>query len=389
MSELGAVFASVWCVKRGWLVVGTVKENTVTQEIIPIDQEGFEAHRAISHDPCMRRLLSMARQVAQRPSTVLLSGESGVGKEIMARFIHRASPRAEKPFVPVNCAALPSSLLESELFGHERGAFSGAVARHQGIFERANGGTILLDEISEVSLEMQAKLLRVIQERSMFRVGGANEITLDVRLIATTNRNLRECVDAGQFRLDLYYRLNVFPLRIPALRDRPGDIEHLTRYHLGRLSRQFGGSLVGVERGAIERLRAYSFPGNVRELVNILERATILAGDSSVVTAEHLILEAEGYDGSQGLIADTDPEPTADALADELSSPDGELMNFLPGSEPLTDVRRRIIIGTLQRFDGNRTRTAEALGVSLRTIRNKLRDYRDRGIDVPEPDRKK
>ena len=332
----------------------------------------------------------MARQVAQRPSTVLLSGESGVGKEIMARFIHRSSPRAEKPFVPVNCAALPATLLESELFGHERGAFSGAVARHQGIFERANGGTILLDEISEVNLEMQAKLLRVIQERSMFRVGGTKEIALDVRLIATTNRNLRECVDAGQFRLDLYYRLNVFPLRIPALRDRPGDIEYLTRYHLGRLSRQFGGSLVGIERAALERLRAYPFPGNVRELVNILERATILAGDSSVVKAEHLILEAEGYDGSHGLMEDTDLDHV-EALADELSSPDGdgELMNFLPGSEPLTDVRRKIIIGTLQRFDGNRTRTAEALGVSLRTIRNKLRDYRDRGIDVPEPDRKK
>ena len=352
----------------------------------------------------MHKLLSLAQSVARTPSTVLLSGESGVGKEVVARYIHTHSPRSGKSFIAVNCAALPSSLLESELFGHEKGAFSGAVARHIGLFERANGGTILLDEISEISLEMQAKLLRVLQERCMVRVGGRQEIDLDIRVIATTNRNLRESVDAGDFRLDLFYRLNVFPLRVPALRERPGDIQALALYYLGRFADQFSSRIEGVTREAIERLESYPFPGNVRELVNILERAVILAADARHVTLDHLLLDMDiSVEGLGDLMEATEaeddqeespvasapsanvPQSVAAAASPSLASQmDDDLLSFVPGSEPLTEVRRKIIIGTLERFEGNRTRTAEALGVSLRTIRNKLRDYRERGIDVPE-----
>jgi transcriptional regulator with PAS, ATPase and Fis domain len=345
----------------------------------------------------MRKLLALAQSVARTPSTVLLSGESGVGKEIIARYIHAHSPRGKRPFIAVNCAALPSSLLESELFGHEKGSFSGAVSRHEGIFERANGGTILLDEISEVSLEMQAKLLRVLQERSMVRVGGSKEVKLDIRVIATTNRNLRECVDQGDFRLDLYYRLNVFPLKVPPLRERTGDIAPLTLYYLGKFAAQFGSPVTGVSREALSRLESYSFPGNVRELVNVLERAVILAVNSDTITSDHLLLDADisvdTFTSSNRPPTQSMNEPgTLEYNPDENEHSEAELeeevMSFLPGSEPLTDVRRKIIIGTLERFDGNRTRTAEALGVSLRTIRNKLRDYRERGVDVPEPGNK-
>lgn len=355
------------------------------EDIIPVDNDGFEMHRAISHDPAMLKLLKLAQSVARTPSTVLLSGESGVGKEIIARYIHNHSPRSDGSFVAVNCAALPSSLLESELFGHEKGSFSGATSRHIGLFERSTGGTILLDEISEVSLEMQAKLLRVLQERSMVRVGGSKEVKLDIRVIATTNRELRQCVDQGDFRLDLYYRLNVFPLKVPPLRERTGDIEPLVRYYLGKFSDQFQSPVNGITRGALDRLERYEFPGNVRELVNILERAVILAVDSDTITEDHLLLDADiSVDALGDEATITQEVDIAEGLHANSEAEVDDVMSFLPGSEPLTDVRRKIILGTLERFDGNRTRTAEALGVSLRTIRNKLRDYRELGIDVPE-----
>lgn len=355
------------------------------QDIIAIEAQGFESHRAISKDPSMAKLLSLAQSVARTPSTVLLSGESGVGKEIIARYIHTHSPRAKKPFIAVNCAALPSSLLESELFGHEKGSFSGATARHAGLFERADGGTILLDEISEISLEMQAKLLRVLQERAMVRVGGREEVKLDLRVIATTNRHLRERVDQGEFRLDLYYRLNVFPLKVPPLRERKGDIEPLTRYYLGKFAHQFGSPIQGITREAMARLLAHPFPGNVRELVNVLERAVILAVDARVITSDHLLLEADISVEHFAEHHDAEPGTMEYLPEDSESEVEEEVLSFLPGSEPLTDVRRKIILGTLDRFDGNRTQTAKALGVSLRTIRNKLRDYREAGVEVPTP----
>ena len=382
-------------------------------ELIPIDRTGGtpETRRTISSDPVMRKILALAKSVARTPSTVLLSGESGVGKEVIARYIHDRSPRAARPFVAINCAALPASLLESELFGHERGAFSGAIAKHQGVFERANSGTILLDEISEVTLETQATLLRVLQERRMTRVGGQGEIPLDIRVIATTNRQLRECVDEGTFRLDLYYRLNVFPLKVPALRERRGDIPPLALHYLGHFAQQFDSPIRAIRRDALTHLCTYHFPGNVRELVNVLERAVILAVDAEVILKEHLLLEteiqsdhfgsrfaAEHSSAAYEIPASFDirrpsapgsalKEPSAVEEGDGAEAQDEHLIRFEPGSEPLTDVRRKIILGTLQRFEGNRTKTAEALGVSLRTIRNKIRDYRVLGEDVPDPDK--
>ena len=381
--------------------------------IIPVLRQQARPHEMIYADEATGRALKLARSVARTASTVLLTGESGVGKEIFAREIHRASPRSKRAFEAVNCAALPSSLLESELFGHEKGSFSGAVQRHIGHFERASGGTILLDEISEISLETQAKLLRVLQERSMRRVGGSQEVALDLRVVATTNRDLREHVERGAFRLDLFYRLNVFPIAIPPLRARRRDIEPLSLYYLSLFAERFALPLQGLRVEALERLEAHRYDGNVRELVNVLERAAILCGESEIVEPEHIVLEA--HQGAmfaatpEGLAQPSSPSheftrrPTSRHLAAlssrKMNAPSREredegekgeqevdpALSFLPGSEPLTDVRRKIIIGTLERFDGNRTRTAEALGVSLRTIRNKLRHYRERGIDVPSP----
>ncbi len=318
-------------------------------------------------DPKMGNVMEIARRVAQTPSTVLIHGESGVGKEVLAQFIHHSSPRARGPMLAINCAALPQGVLESELFGHEKGAFSGAVARHQGVFERADGGTIFLDEISEVSLEAQAKLLRVLQERTMTRVGGHQEIKLDLRIIAATNKNLMQCVTQGTFRQDLFYRLNVFPLSVPPLRARPQDIKALTLHYLSVLAHRFDVALEGITQRALDRIMRYPFPGNVRELVNLLERATILAYDTPVIDLDHVVFDTDDL-----LVSTT-------ANGEERAIEPDELVSFLPGDEPLTDVRRKIILQTLKRFQGNRTKTAEALGVSLRTVRNKLRDYRQHG----------
>ena len=393
--------------------------STMSDGVIPVFKQELSPHKMVYQDEATHRVLKLAKSVARTSSTVLLNGESGVGKEVFAHAIHQFSPRASNPFIAVNCAALPSSILESELFGHEKGAFSGAVSQHIGHFERANSGTILLDEVSEVSLETQAKLLRVLQERSMLRVGGKQEIKLDIRIVATTNRNLMASVERGEFRLDLYYRLNVFPIHIPALRERPRDIEPLVMFYLSKFSQQFGVEIAGVTASAMERLERYSYPGNVRELVNIIERAVILCADQQVIEEDHILLDADmGFSSSsvdsspnafsqrsssrhlaalssrrvqsipaQQAAANPDELETREVRVDDLSEAEEDpAISFLPGSEPLTDVRRKIIIGTLERFDGNRTRTAEALGVSLRTIRNKLRDYRERGIDVPSPD---
>ncbi len=340
-------------------------------QIIVIEREVERGAGIVARDPAMRALLKIVENVAKAPSTVLLQSESGAGKEVISRHIHNCSPRSSMEMVAINCAALPSSLLESELFGHERGAFSGAVDRHIGVFERAQGSTLLLDEVSEISPEMQAKLLRVLQERKMYRVGGRSEISLDIRVIATTNRDLREYVDQGEFRLDLYYRLNVFPIRIPALRERPDDVRPLMLHYSAKFADQFGSAIDGITEGALGRLESYPWPGNIRELVNVAERAAILAMGETVITEDHLVLDGD--------VAIAAQDPGFGQMLE-----DDDLVSFLPGSEPLTDVRRKIILGTLERFDGNRTRTAEALGVSLRTIRNKIRHYRARGIDVPD-----
>ncbi len=325
-------------------------------------------------DPVSKRLIDMVRTVARTPSTVLLSGESGVGKEVFAQFVHSNSKRSDKPFVGVNCAAIPASLLESELFGHERGAFSGATERRIGLFERAQQGTVFLDEITEMPLELQAKLLRVLQERTIVRVGGTNTVPLDVRVIAASNRDIKRSVDDGEFRLDLFYRLNVFPIHIPPLRQRRGDIRPLVQAFADRYAAQLENPPLRMSAEAIASLEEHAFAGNVRELVNIVERAMILASadEEQEITTLHIQLDHGRH-----------PMEWADQDAMSQWEPE-EAVRFVPGTDPLTDVRMRVILKTLEHFDGNRTRTAEALGVSLRTIRNKIRDYKERGHDVPD-----
>ena len=332
----------------------------------------------VFRDERMKRLVTVAESIAQTPSTVLLSGESGTGKEVLARFIHRKSPRASGEFVAVNCAALPPTLLESELFGHRKGAFTGASSDHEGVFERADGGTLLLDEVSEMSLELQAKLLRVIQERQVLPVGGKRPVSVDFRLIATTNRELESYVEQGHFRQDLFYRLNVFPLEVPPLRNRRGDIEPITRLFLARFIEAFGRSTKFITEEAMRKLEGHDWPGNVRELVNVVERGVVFSGENRVIEAHHLVL-----DNKVSFLSNDEGDPGQGPNGDWSRDVSG-LVSFKAGEVALTDVRRNIILETLRKFDGNRTRTAEALGVSVRTIRNRIRDYESRGFPIPE-----
>ena len=311
-------------------------ENEILREET---QQKFSCEALIAHDPRMLKVLEMVRKVAPTHATVLLMGESGTGKEVLARCIHSNSPRANRVFIAVNCAALSPSLIESELFGHEKGAFTGAVAQHLGRFERAHGGTLFLDEIGELDANLQAKLLRVLQEKTFERVGGTRQITVDVRVIAATNRDLKAMVAEGKFREDLYYRLNTFPLEIPPLRERPADIEPLARFFLERAARELGRPVPSLTKEARDRLLAYRWPGNVRELENTMERLAILCDET--VTAADL--------------------PFAEQ----------------PEERPVTmaEIEKKAILDALERNGGNRTRTAAQLGISLRTLQYRLKEY--------------
>ncbi|SFU56310.1 DNA-binding transcriptional response regulator, NtrC family, contains REC, AAA-type ATPase, and a Fis-type DNA-binding domains [Methylobacterium sp. 174MFSha1.1] len=329
-----------------------------------------DARAFVWRDASMERVVKLAEQVARSDASVLITGESGTGKEVLARYVHTRSNRASKPFVSVNCAAIPDALLESELFGHEKGAFTGAVARRIGRFEEANGGTLLLDEISEMDVRLQAKLLRALQERVIDRVGGTQPVKVDIRVLATSNRNLAEEARKGTFREDLLYRLNVVHLRLPPLRDRPSDIMELAG-HFARKYAEANGIAPRPLSAEARRLVAQSpWPGNVRELENTLHRAVLLASG---------------------------PEIDADAIR----SPDGEA---LAGASPaaravqaaeaatrafvgrsLAEVERDLILDTLDHCLGNRTHAARILGISIRTLRNKLNEYTDAGIPVAEP----
>jgi len=307
-----------------------------------------EPRAIVTRDRAMLRLLEVAESVASSRVPILIQGESGTGKELLARYLHERGSRRGRPFVAVNCAALPRELLESELFGHERGAFTGALARKFGKFELADGGTLLLDEVSEMELGLQAKLLRVLQEYEVDRVGGAAPVAVDVRVVATTNRRLRELVDKGRFREDLYYRLSVLPLELPPLRAREGDVALLAEHFLGRIR---GGRTLTLSEGARAALETRPWPGNVRELQNAIERAVLLAQS---------------------------PEIAADDLVDrEASVP--RLGGSLAGLT-VDEVERRLIFDTLERTRNNRTQAARLLGISIRTLRNKLATYRGQGL---------
>ncbi|WP_217126731.1 sigma-54-dependent transcriptional regulator [Hydrogenophilus thiooxidans] len=343
----------------------------------------------IAEDPKTQAVRALAERVAATDATVLLSGESGVGKEVFARLIHAVSPRKRAPFVAINCAAIPESLLEATLFGHEKGAFTGAATAQPGKFEQAQGGTILLDEISEMPLLLQAKLLRVLQEKEVERLGGKKAIPLDVRVIATTNRNLADEVAAGRFRQDLFYRLNVFPITIPPLRDRPADIVPLARYFLARLAAEWGRVAPALTEEAERILLTYSWPGNVRELHNTMQRALILA-PGNVIDGKTLRLclpndspVTDGFDPEEKRAT---PQWVAGTQAenDSLLRRDTRTNENDQSAVSLRDWEREHILRVLAEAGGSRKRAAERLGMPERTLRYRLRKYREAGFDVPE-----
>ncbi len=340
-----------------------------------------ETNAFITCDPAMDQLLKLADQIAPSVASVLITGESGTGKEVMARYIHSKSNRDRKPFVSVNCAAIPDNLLESELFGHEKGAFTGAVARRVGKFEEANGGTLLLDEISEMDPRLQAKLLRAIQELEIDRVGGTQPIKVDIRLLATSNRDLEEEVRKGRFREDLYFRLNVVNIGLLPLRHRPRDIEVLAEHFTKKYAEANGVAAPVLEAEAVEMLRRHHWRGNVRELENTMHRAVLLARDDRI-TADSILLTgarlggpAPGQDSS-GNATKVSDRGTGDEAADGVRNLVGRTV---------ADVERDLILDTLQHCLGNRTHAANILGISIRTLRNKLKAYSQDGIPVPGP----
>jgi two-component system response regulator FlrC len=312
----------------------------------------------VAVDSSSRLILDLARRVAATDCTVLIVGESGTGKEVLARLIHRASPRAAKNFVAVNCAAIPENMLEAMLFGYEKGSFTGAHASHAGKFEQAQGGTLLLDEITEMPLALQAKLLRVLQEKEVERIGGSSTLALDVRVLATTNRNLRGEVAAGRFREDLYYRLNVFPLALSPLRDRRDDILPLATHLLAQRARA-GLRIPAISADVAHLLLTYPWPGNVRELDNLLQRALVLV-DGSVIEAEHILFEK--------------PPSHIDIGSSSISP-------MLQQTRERAE--RDVILEALRAAHGSRREVAEKLGISPRTLRYKLARIRSSGIDVP------
>ncbi|MCW2243048.1 sigma-54 interaction domain-containing protein [Azospirillum canadense] len=386
-----------------------------------------ESHAIVCQDPAMLATLRMADQVAPSDASVMITGESGTGKELMARYIHRKSRRADAPFVAVNCAAIPENLLESELFGHEKGAFTGAVARRLGKFEEANGGTLLLDELSEMHPRLQAKLLRAIQEKEIDRIGSSAPVKVNVRLVATSNRNLENEVRSGNFREDLYFRLNVFNVAIPSLRERPADIPLIADHFLRKYAQANGLGEKRLSDDALLMLRSHHWRGNVRELENTMHRAVLLSRgevvgpDAILLTSQMLAPEgsaqasipqnspvANPFAGPGGTVpaAPRGYAPQGQgypSLPTSYAPPPG----YVPGSAPSTppgggggaqpaavqglvgrtvaEVERDLIIGTLSHCLGNRTHAANILGISIRTLRNKLKQYSEEGVPVPPP----
>jgi two-component system response regulator FlrC len=331
-----------------------------------------ESSAIIHRDPLMVQTLRIADQVAQSDATVLITGESGTGKELLARHIHLKSRRSAHKFISVNCAAIPDTLLESELFGHEKGAFTGAVARRIGKFEEANGGTLLLDEITEMEPRLQAKLLRVIQERIVDRLGGGQPVKVDIRLIATTNRNLEEAVRDGSFREDLFFRLNVINIRMPALRERPLDIDVLAEHFSAKYA-----DMNGIPRRAIGpetrlRLHTHGWRGNVRELENTMHRAVLLAhGDT--IEPEAVVLSFDTC---------SNPALDPDSAGSTVSNAARAVVGTPLVGRTVAEVERDLILNTLQHCLGNRTHAANILGISIRTLRNKLKLYAEEGVGV-------
>ena len=344
-----------------------------------------ESSSLVFRDPAMNGVLRLAEQVAPSDASVLITGESGTGKEIMARYLHTKSRRSKAQFISVNCAAIPENLLESELFGHEKGAFTGAVTRRVGKFEEASGGTLLLDEISEMHPRLQAKLLRAVQEREIDRVGGTQPIKVDIRLLATSNRNLEEEVRQGNFREDLYFRLNVVNIMLPALRERPKDIEVLADHFIAKYAEANGVQIPPMDQEARAILLQHHWRGNVRELENTMHRAVLLARDGQI-TRDSIMLTGEMLAPEDGGAV---PSSAAVAPASAIPTSGGDASKSRDASElvgrTVADVERDLILDTLQHCLGNRTHAANILGISIRTLRNKLKLYSQEGMAIPMP----
>ena len=380
-------------IKRAIQHAGVVRENAVlkAQQARANGSGPSGLDRLVGESQAMRKVREQVRAVAASHGTVLITGESGAGKEVVARAVHDLSPRAGGPFLAVNCAALNESLLESELFGHERGAFTGADKLRKGRFELADGGTLLLDEVSEVSPQIQAKLLRVLQERAFERVGSSQTIGVDVRVIATSNRDLPRAAAMGEFRQDLFFRLNVLPIQLPSLRERLDDVAVLAEHFMERYSTREGRKRPVIEPDALALLASYQWPGNVRELQNICERAVVLAGaKDGAITRElvepwllsqrapvkavplraaplgsngHAPASANGHAVAVHAVGFAEPKPIE-----------------LPGDRTLEEIERDTIVATLERFNGHRQRTAKALGIGVRTLGLKLKKWKDESL---------
>ena len=327
----------------------------------------------VTRDAAMQAVIAMADQVAPSDASILITGESGVGKEVIARYLHAKSKRSTRPFISVNCAAIPENLLESELFGHEKGSFTGAMARRIGKFEEASGGTLLLDEISEMDGRLQAKLLRAIQEREIDRVGGSKPVKVDIRILATSNRDLAQAVKDGTFREDLLYRLNVVNLRLPPLRERPGDIGPMADFFAKKYAAANGAPNRPISAQARARLISHRWPGNVRELENAMHRAVLLSTGAEI--EEFAIRLPDG--------APMSPAPGAETA--RVASMAAEAVSRSYVGQTVAAVEQQLIIDTLSHCLGNRTHAANILGISIRTLRNKLKEYSDAGIAVPPP----
>lgn len=404
-------------VKRAVAHARIVRENTLLRieaRAVDVARAGAGsdtlpsgADRLVGESAEMQRVRQQVNAVAGSQGTVLISGESGSGKEVVARAIHESSDRRDKPFLAVNCAALSESLLESELFGHERGAFTGADQTRKGRFELADGGTLLLDEVSEVSPQVQAKLLRVLQERSFERVGSSVTIGVDVRVLATSNRDLPQSVADGQFRQDLFFRLNVLPIHVPPLRDRPEDVAALVRHCFDRFCERERSGEIAIEPGVMELLGSYNWPGNVRELQNVCERAVVLlaararSGEPGARVLTRSMVEpwlrtvspnpSQGAPASNGAAKPLSLVHAANATAGgghHTANGNGASIvepKPLPtaGVRKLEDIEREAIIETLQRFNGHRQKTAAALGIGVRTLGLKLRKWKDLRLVEP------
>jgi two-component system response regulator FlrC len=346
--------------------------TTVNQYISQADTD----FTMIAEDASMQEIVSLAKRVAVSDATVMINGKSGTGKEVIAKFIHQNSPRVDKPFVAINCAAIPENMLEATLFGYEKGAFTGAYKASIGKFEQAQGGTLLLDEISEMDLALQAKILRVIQEKEVERLGGHEMIDLDVRILATSNRNMREYVKEGKFREDLFYRLNVFPLTLPTLQQRRNDIIPLAEFLIEKIARSNGQKIPLISGSAQEKLINNSWPGNIRELDNVMQRAFILHLDNGIQVED--------------IIFENDEQPLNDFVSPVVETPSVELNTTIekqPCDKTLqSDLKNheyQVILDILQTTLGNRKLTADKLGISQRTLRYKLAKMRDKGLQVP------